>query len=101
VEPKTERYRRIRGAILKLLAAEHPGAIDLIVLRTLLDRLGYPTTQEEAMSHCVYLEEYKLIRIEQRKAGKIKIVMMVITGQGLDVLDEIVDNPGVDVDFDR
>jgi hypothetical protein len=56
-EAKKERYRRIRGAILKLLAHEHPGAIDVKVLHFLLDDLRYTITEEELESHLVCLEE--------------------------------------------
>jgi len=101
VEARTEKYRRIRGAILKLLAGEHPGSVDFMVLRTLLDRLGYPTTKEEALSHVVYLEDAALVRRETRKVGRVEIIMLIITGKGLNVIDGFIDDVGINTEFLR
>jgi hypothetical protein len=82
-----ERYRRIRGAILKLLAHEHPGTIDVKVLHILLDDLGYTIAEEELYSHLVYLAEKDCVKVEKRESSGVKIQMAVITAEGLDVLD--------------
>lgn len=88
-EVKKERYRRIRGAILKLLAQEHPGPIDIVVLHALLDDLGYTISGEELESHLAYLADpqNECVRIEIRRATGVKIKMVLITRTGLDVLD--------------
>lgn len=100
-EIRKERYRRIRGAVLKLLAQEHPGPVDICVLHALLDDLGYTITMEELNSHLVYLADpqKKCVRIEQRKSGGIEIKLLFITKLGMDVLDGFEPNCGVDVRF--
>lgn len=100
-EAKKERYRRIRGAILKLLAHEHPGAIDAKVIHFLLDDLSYTITEEELCSHLVYLSELECVKLEKRKSTGVEIKMVVITAKGLDVLDDFPPGkfPGIDVRF--
>lgn len=99
MDPKKERYRRVRGVILKLLAYEHPGSLDLKILHFSLDNLGYTIPEEELRSHLDYLEKKKvpLVKLEKRKTGKIEIEMVVITPDGLDVLDEFKQDVGVDI----
>jgi hypothetical protein len=101
MDPKKEKYRRVRGAILKLLAYEHPGPLDIKVLHFSLDNLGYTITEEELMSHIRYLEEKKpsLVKLEKRKTGKVKIEMVLITPDGLDVLDGFKSDVGIDTRF--
>lgn len=98
-EAKKERYRRIRGAILKLLAHEHPNPIDVKVLHFLLDDLGYTITEEELDSHLVYLAEKDCVRMEKRKSTGVEIRMVVVAPKGLDVLDGFMDDCGVDTRF--
>jgi len=101
MEPKKERYRRVRGLILKLLAYEHPGGLDLKVLHYSLDNLGYTIPEDELRSHLEYLEQKtpSLVRLENRKTGRIKIEMVAITPDGLDVLDGFKEDVGVDIRF--
>jgi hypothetical protein len=108
MDPKKERYRRIRGAILKILAGEHgespnndPGSVDIKILHFSLDNLGYPITEEELRSHIYYLENKipPLLKMEKRKVGKVEIVMVNITSDGLDVLDGFKSDVGVDIHF--
>jgi len=99
MEPKKERFRRVRGAILKLLAHEHPKPIDCKVLHFLLDDLGYTIDDEECASHISYLEEKEYIKIEKRKGGGVRIKMITVCCKGLDLLDGFIKDPGVDVRF--
>lgn len=99
MEAKKERYRRVRGSILKLLAHEHPGPIDFVVLHRLLDDLRYSMTEEELMSHLAYLDEKGCVKIVRRKTTGLEIIMATITAQGLDILDGFQDTCGVDVRF--
>ncbi len=99
MDTKKERYRRIRGAILKLLAYEHPRPVDSKVLHVLLDDLDYRTTDEERQSHLVYLAEKGLITLQKRKCGGVRIEMITISPKGLDVLDGFAGDVGVDVRF--
>jgi hypothetical protein len=98
-EAKKERYRRIRGAILKLLAYEHPKWIDQKVLYFLLDDLSMTISEEEFESHLAYLEERGLVKIEKRKAGKVGVSMILISSEGLDVLDGFKPDVGIDTRF--
>jgi hypothetical protein len=101
MEVRKERYRRIRGAILKLLAHEHPGPIDFMVLHRLLDDLRYPMTEEELTSHLVYLEEKGCVKIDKRNTSGVQLIMATISAEGLDVLDGFPGHEcsGVDVRF--
>ena len=96
---KKEQYRRIRGAILKLLACEHPGSVDIKVLHFSLDNLRMTITQEELRSHLAYLNAKGYAEIHKRKVGRVEIEMVVITPQGLDVLDGFAGEVGVNIDF--
>ncbi|MDI6615652.1 MAG: hypothetical protein QME27_02975 [Syntrophaceae bacterium] len=100
-DAKKERYRRIRGAILKLLAKAHKKPIDFVVLQFLLDDLGYTITEEELDSHLAYLADpqKECVRIERRKTTGIEIKFIFITKMGLDVLDGFEPDSGVDVRF--
>ena len=100
MKTKVERYKRIRGLILKLLAHEHPGPIDIKVLHALLDDLYYTIKNEELRSHLVYLEMKGFITEEKRESGKVLIEMVLITPTGLDLLDGLIEDVGVDVRFD-
>jgi DNA-binding HxlR family transcriptional regulator len=99
MDVKRERYKRIRGAILKLLAHEHPGPIDFAVLHRLLDDLRFTMTEEELTSHLVYLEEKGCVKIDKRATSGVEIVMATITADGLDVLDSFRPDCGIDVRF--
>ena len=98
-ETKKERYRRIRGAILKLLAHQHPGPLDFKEIQFLLDDLGYTIREEELRSHLCYLKEEGEVIIEERKSGGILIEMVRITSKGLRILDGFDKDSGIDVRF--
>jgi hypothetical protein len=87
--------------ILKLLACEHPGSLDLKVLHFSLDNLGYTITEEEMRSHLDYLAKKTpgLIKVEKRKTGRVEIEMATVTPEGLDVIDEFRTDPGIDTHF--
>jgi hypothetical protein len=99
MQTKVEKYRRIRGLILKLLAHEHPGAIDMKVIHALLDDLQYTIKDEEMQSHLVYLEKKGFILKLKRESGGVQIEMAVINPAGLDLLDGLTKDVGVDVRF--
>ena len=99
MDAKKERYRRIRGAILKLLAYEHPRPVDSKVLHVLLDDLDYRLADEEYQSHLVYLAEKGFITTQRRKCSGVRLEMVTISPKGLDVLDGFAGDVGVDVRF--
>jgi hypothetical protein len=100
-EIKKERYRRIRGLILKFLAHQHPGPLDIREIHALLDDSKFSITLEELKSHLSYLAERKdpLIQIEKRTPGGVTMEMVRITGDGLNVLDKFTKDVGVNVEF--
>lgn len=102
MHPKKERYRRIRGLILKLLAYQHPGAMDYTMLRFTLESLGFPLTEDEFDSHLAYLADATkgYVSLERKKAGALEIKQIIITPKGLDLLDGFhpESDPGVDVE---
>jgi hypothetical protein len=99
MDAKKEKYKRIRGAILKLLAHQHPWPIDSKVLYFLLDDLRLTITNEEFKSHCAYLEQKEYVKQDARKTSGVEIEMLVITPKGLDVLDGYTSDVGVDARF--
>lgn len=99
MDAKIEKYKRIRGAILKLLAHQHPWPIDSKVLYFLLDDLRLTITDDEFKSHCAYLLQKGYLKQEKRKTSGVEIEMLTITPQGLDVLDGLVPEHGVDRNF--
>jgi hypothetical protein len=99
MDVKREKYRRIRGAILKFLADAHPGAIDSKVLHHLLDDVRYTMTEDEFLSHAIYLTELGYARKEERGAADMAVTMYVVTARGLNLLDGFTADVGVDVRF--
>jgi hypothetical protein len=99
MDVKREKYRRIRGAILKFLATAHPGTIDSKVLYHLLDDVRYTITEDEFLSHAIYLSELGYIRKDRRETTGVEVTMYVITPHGLNLLDGFTTDVGVDVRF--
>lgn len=99
MDPKKERFRRIRGAILKLLAYQHPGSVDGKVLFFLLDDLKFSCADEEFESHVAYLIEEGLVKADKRKTGGVEIRMFTVSAKGLNVIDGFLEDPGVDTNF--
>lgn len=99
MEPKKERYRRFRGMMLKLLAHQHPHPLDGKVLFALLDDLKASMSDEEFDSHVTYLIEKGLVKLEALATGGVRIEMITICPDGLDVLDGFKTEVGVDVRF--
>jgi len=103
MDPTKEKYKRVRGLILKMLAYEHPRVLDDMVLYALLDDMGYPISQEEFHSHLAYLgdETKGYLEVEEKKARSVEIVFVKITPKGLDLLDRFTPecDPGVNINF--
>ena len=103
MDPAKEKYRRVRGAILKLLAYEHPRPVDFHVLHIMLDNLNYTISEDEMDSHVSYLAHASkgYVLDESRACGQVRVRMITITPKGLDLLDEFGEehDHGVDVRF--
>jgi hypothetical protein len=66
------------------------------VLRRLLDDMGHTVDEHSLASYLDYLEERGYIKIEKKK--KFGIVLAKITANGLNLVDESIENdPGVEV----
>ena len=98
-ETKKERYRQIRGVILKLLAKDHPAPLSFKELYFILDDLGFTLREEEFRSHLCYLEEKGLVKLEKRRYRGIEIEMVRITADGLNVQDGFIKDIGIDTRF--
>lgn len=79
-----------------MLAGEHPGSVDAEVVRALLGELGYAADAGECRGHIAYLGEKGYVRRDLRRAGGIEIELVAITAQGLDLLDGLIEDVGVD-----
>jgi DNA-binding PadR family transcriptional regulator len=99
IEENKERYRRIRGAILKLLAHQHPGPLHIREIHFLLDDLRFTISSHELDSHVSYLEEKGFVISEERKSGGLEARMIRITANGLNILDQFNDDVGIDTRF--
>ncbi len=98
-EIQKERYRKIRGTILRVLIKWHPAPLDSNEIHVFLDDLGYPITKEGLESHLAYLKEPGYIQIEERKAEGIEIQKVRIMKKGIDIIDKFINDIGVDVKF--
>jgi hypothetical protein len=93
-EMAAERRRRVRLFMMKVLATEHPMPVDEVILRRCLANFGYPLDLREFASNAAYLAERGYVKREERK--RFGIAMIVITANGLEVLDGRIQDPGVD-----
>ncbi len=92
----TERRNRIRGLVLKFLAPEYPGTVDSVVLRRLLDDMGYTVDERSLTSYLAYLKERNYIRVEEKE--KYGLVFVRISANGLNLVDGTIDpDPGIEV----
>jgi hypothetical protein len=87
VDLRSETHSRIRGQILKLLARHHPNLVDVVTVQGALDALGYPVPRDDLDSYLAYLQELGAIRIEKKRFGHMKARQVVITVQGLKIVD--------------
>lgn len=97
---RTETYRRIRGAILKVLAREYPhGAVDAKIISLLIEDLGFKAGESECEGHLAYLVDKKYAVKDERVSSGIRITLASITPSGLDLLDGFLQDVGVNVRF--
>ena len=82
---------------MKFLAEEHPASVEISTIHYLLDDLKYTISREECESHVTYLCDKSLARKDTRKMGDKSIVMIIITPDGLDLLDGFRKDIGIEV----
>ena len=88
----------MRGQILRLLARHHPNLVDVVTIQGALDILGYPVPRDDLDSYMAYLEEIGAVRLQRRVFGKMKTKQVVITVQGLKIVDGREFDSGVNVE---
>jgi hypothetical protein len=95
------RARRLRGAILSLLAEESPARLNADVLLGVLERLHYDVTARELAAALEYLRSRGYVEFEELRSRELpglpRIVRVGLTAQGADVVDGTTDDPGVDL----
>lgn len=92
---EAERHNRIRVLILKVLAPQHPNAVDAVLIRRLLADFGYPISEHSLKSYLAYLQERGCVTLaEKRDFG---ITMVSITAKGLDILDGRITEQGIEL----
>jgi hypothetical protein len=95
------RGRRLRGAVLALLAEETPERLNADVLLGVLERLHYDVTSKELAAALEYLRSRGYVEFEELRSREFpalpRIIRVGLTAQGADVVDATTDDPGVDV----
>jgi len=95
------RARRLRGAVLALLAEESPQRLNADVLLGVLERLHYDVTARELAAALSYLRSRGYVEFEELRSRELpalpRMVRVGITAKGADVVDGTADDPGVDL----
>ena len=95
------RARRLRGAVLSLLAEESPERLNADVLLGVLERLHYDVTARELAAALVYLRSRGYVEFEELHSRELpglpRIVRVGLTASGADIVDGTTDDPGVDL----
>ncbi|MDA2913157.1 hypothetical protein MYX77_04220 [Acidobacteriia bacterium AH_259_A11_L15] len=95
------RARRLRGAVLSLLAEETPERLNADVLLGVLERLHYDVTARELAAAVAYLGSRGYVEYEELRSRELpglpRLVRVGITAQGADLVDATCDDPGVDL----
>lgn len=92
--------RRLRGAILELLAEESPERLNADVLLGVLERLHYDVTARQLSAALAYLRSRDYVEFEElrsRQAPHLRIVRVGLTAQGADVVEGTTADPGIDL----
>jgi hypothetical protein len=85
---------RERELMIQVLADAN-GPVDAVSLRYGLDMLGSPVEAQHYAAHLDYLQERNYIRLEHRRMGGIKVVLVELTAMGRDVYAGIKIDPGI------
>lgn len=86
--------------MLRLLAKEHPKTVDLVVLCVLLERMGFAIDVKECEGDIEYLYEKGFVKREVKKVSGIRIVIVSISAKGLDLIDGLIEDVGVEAGSD-
>ena len=93
--------RRLRGAVLSLLAEESPQRLNADVLLGVLERLHYDVTSKELAAALEYLRSRAYVEFEELRSREFpalpRIIRVGLTAQGADVVDGTTEDPGVDL----
>jgi len=95
------RARRLRGAVLSLLAEESPQRLNADVLLGVLERLHYDVTARELAAALAYLRSRNYVEFEELRSRQLpglpRIIRVGITAPGADVVEGTTDDPGLDL----
>ena len=99
---RAARARRLRGAILTLLAEQAPERVDADVLLGVLERLHYDATARELAAELEYLRQRGYVHFEQgaargRRPEAARPVHIGITDRGADLVDGTLTDAGIDL----
>ena len=94
------RARRLRGAILSLLADESPERLNADVLLGVLERLHYDVTARALAAALAYLRSRGYVEFEELHSRELpglpRIIRVGITARGADVVEGTTPDPGID-----
>ncbi|MFQ5778932.1 MAG: hypothetical protein ACE5IP_13080 [Terriglobia bacterium] len=92
--------RRLRGAILSLLADESPERLNADVLLGVLERLHYDVTARALAAALAYLRSRDYVEFEELHSRELpglpRIIRAGITARGADVVEGTTPDPGID-----
>jgi len=95
------RARRLRGAVLSLLAEESPQRLNADVLLGVLERLHYDVTSRELAAALAYLQSGGYVEYEELRSRELpglpRLIRVGITARGADLVDATSDDPGIDL----
>ncbi len=97
---RSARARRLRGAVLELLAEESPERLNADVLLGVLERLHYDVTARGLAAALAYLRSRAYVEFEElrsRQVPQLRIVRVGLTAQGADVVEATITDPGIDL----
>ncbi len=102
---RAARARRLRGAVLTLLAEQAPERVDADVLLGVLERLHYDATARELAAELEYLRQRGYVQFEiagtresrRAEASRRRITAIGITDRGADLVEGTLSDAGVDL----
>ncbi len=95
------RARRLRGAVLSLLAEESPNRLNADVLLGVLERLHYDVTARELAAALAYLRSRDYVEYEELRSRQLpglpRLIRVGITARGADLVEGTLEDPGIDL----
>jgi hypothetical protein len=91
MDAKTDRYRRERGTILRILLKVYPDPLNYMTVYVLLEDLGHRMTRDVFEGHLAYLSHASKGYVERHavEAGGLKAEHLTITPRGIDLMGNL------------